>query len=142
MVGPLFLSVESRRLGTHDTKPHQQPSSASQASFDLDYSDLPILAKLPSALFNLEQLIEFYLAPIECEMALTESHQVLKILIGAPIRCSLRLSYQISPGIDLGVKFCCCFECRLLFLLLFDLGIRDEILYILIIISSIMNRWN
>jgi hypothetical protein len=62
----LFLSAKSRRLSTHDTKPDQQPSSAWQARFSLDYRDLPILAKLPSALFDLEQLIECYLALIKC----------------------------------------------------------------------------
>jgi hypothetical protein len=66
MVGPLFLSAESRRLDTHSTKPHQQPSSAWQVSFGLDYSDLPNLAKLPSALFDLEQLVECYLTLAEC----------------------------------------------------------------------------
>jgi hypothetical protein len=66
MVAPLFLSAESRRLGTHGIKPHQQPPSAWQASFGLDYVDLPNLMKLPSALFDLEQLIECYLALVEC----------------------------------------------------------------------------
>jgi hypothetical protein len=50
MVGPLFPSFESRRLGTHGTKPRQQPPSAWQASLGLDYSNLPFLAKLLSAL--------------------------------------------------------------------------------------------
>jgi hypothetical protein len=66
MVGPLFLSAESRRLGTHGTKPHQQLPSACQVSFGLDYSDLPNLVKLLSALFDLEQLIECYLTLVEC----------------------------------------------------------------------------
>jgi hypothetical protein len=35
-------------------------------SFSLDYSDLPILAMLLSALFDLKQLVECYLALIEC----------------------------------------------------------------------------
>jgi hypothetical protein len=65
MAAPLFLSTESRRFGTHGTKPHQQPPSAWQENFGLDYSDLPILATLPSALFNFEQLIECYLALVE-----------------------------------------------------------------------------
>jgi hypothetical protein len=30
----MFLSTESRRHGTHGTKPHQQSLSAWQASFD------------------------------------------------------------------------------------------------------------
>jgi hypothetical protein len=63
---PLFLSVESRRLGTHGTKPHQQPPSASQVSFGLDYPHLPDLAKLLSALFDLEQHVGCYLALVEC----------------------------------------------------------------------------
>jgi hypothetical protein len=66
MVGPLVLSTKSRRLGTYGTKPRQQPPSAWQASFSLDYSNLPVLAKLPSALFDLEQLVKCYLALIEC----------------------------------------------------------------------------
>jgi hypothetical protein len=66
MVGPLLLSVESRRLGTYGTKPRQQPPSVWQKSFSLDYPDLPVLAKLPSALFNMEQPVECYLALVEC----------------------------------------------------------------------------
>jgi hypothetical protein len=66
MVGPVFLSAESRRLGTHGTKPRQQPLSAWQASFGLDYADLPNSTKLPSALFDLEQVVECYLALVEC----------------------------------------------------------------------------
>jgi hypothetical protein len=63
---PLFLFVESRILVTHGTKPHQQPPSAWQAGFSLDYPDLLVLAKLPHALFDMEQLVECYLALIEC----------------------------------------------------------------------------
>jgi hypothetical protein len=66
MIGPLFLSTEFRRLGTHGTKPRQQLLSAWQVSFSLDYPNLPILAKLLSALFNLEQLVECYLTLVEC----------------------------------------------------------------------------
>jgi hypothetical protein len=69
-----------------------------------------------SALFDLEELVECYLALVECSMPLTESQQVLKTRIGAPNRCSPRLTYQISPRIDSGVKFCNCSKCRLLFL--------------------------
>jgi hypothetical protein len=43
---PLFLSVESTRRGTHGTKPHQQPPSAWQASFNPSQLDLPILGEV------------------------------------------------------------------------------------------------
>jgi hypothetical protein len=61
----MFLSTESRRYGAHGTKPHQLAPSAWQVSFNLDQPDLPILAKLPSALFDLEQLVECILALVE-----------------------------------------------------------------------------
>jgi hypothetical protein len=54
MVGPLFLSVGSRRRGTHGTKPRQQPPIAWQASFNPSQLDLPALVKLLSALSDLE----------------------------------------------------------------------------------------
>jgi hypothetical protein len=54
MVGPLLFSAESKRCGTHGTKPHQQPPSVWQASFNPNQPDLPALAKLPSALSDLE----------------------------------------------------------------------------------------
>jgi hypothetical protein len=51
---PLFLCVESRRHGTHVTKPHQQPLSAWQANFNPNQPDLSALVKLSSALSDLE----------------------------------------------------------------------------------------
>jgi hypothetical protein len=62
---PLFLSTESRRCSTHGTKPRQQPSSAWQGSFNPDQLDHPVLVKLPSALFDLEQLVECILTLVE-----------------------------------------------------------------------------
>jgi hypothetical protein len=54
MVAPLFLSAESRRCGTYGTKPIQQLLSPWQTSFNPDQSNLPVLMKLPSVLFDLE----------------------------------------------------------------------------------------
>jgi hypothetical protein len=54
MVGPLFLFAESKRRGTHGTKPHQQPSSAWQARFNPSQPNLSALAKLLSALSDWE----------------------------------------------------------------------------------------
>jgi hypothetical protein len=51
---PLFLSVESRRCGIYGTKPIQQLPSAWQASFNPDQSNLHVLMKLSSVLFDLE----------------------------------------------------------------------------------------
>jgi hypothetical protein len=62
---PLSLSTESRRRGTHGTKPCQQPSSAWQESFNPDQPNLTVLAKLSSVLFDLEQLVECILALVE-----------------------------------------------------------------------------
>jgi hypothetical protein len=64
-LAPLFLSIESRRCGTHGTKAHQQLPSPWQASFNPVQPDLPVLVKLPSALFDLEQLIKCSLALVE-----------------------------------------------------------------------------
>jgi hypothetical protein len=39
--GPPFLLSESNRLGTHGTKPRQQPPSAWQVNFGFEKSNLP-----------------------------------------------------------------------------------------------------
>jgi hypothetical protein len=57
MVGPLFLSSRSKRGGTHGTRPRQQPPSAWQAIFGPNQPGIPVLAKLSSALSDLEWLI-------------------------------------------------------------------------------------
>jgi hypothetical protein len=54
MVGPLFLSAESRRHGTYGTKPHQWPLSAWQKSFNPNQPDLPALVKWLSTLSDME----------------------------------------------------------------------------------------
>jgi hypothetical protein len=62
----------------------------------LENPNLPCLVELLSALFCLE-----YLA--ECLAMLVECYLVDLMRIGAPIRCSPQLPYQISQRIDLGV---------------------------------------
>jgi hypothetical protein len=69
--------------------------------------NLPVLVKLPSALFDIRLTRRVLLGPGQ---VLNNSDRVssifLKTRIGAPIRCSLRLPYQISPRIDSSVKPC------------------------------------
>jgi hypothetical protein len=63
---PLFLSVESRRCGTHGTKPHQQSLSAWQASFNPSQSDLPTFGEVAECSGRLRITCECYLALVEC----------------------------------------------------------------------------
>jgi hypothetical protein len=69
--------------------------------------DLPVLEKLPSALSNLRSTC--HVLPGSSRV-LNDSGRVsssfLKMWIGAPIRSSPRLPYQISPRIDSVVKPC------------------------------------
>jgi hypothetical protein len=69
------------------------------------YPDLPVLVKLLSALHDLRLI---YRVLPSSGQVLNDSDRVssivLKTSIGAPIRCSPRLPYQISSRIDLGVK--------------------------------------
>jgi hypothetical protein len=51
---PPCSSLSSPGHSTHGTKPRQQPLSAWQVSYNPDQPDLPVLAMLPSALFDLE----------------------------------------------------------------------------------------
>jgi hypothetical protein len=53
LVGPLFLSAESKRHRTHGTRPHQQPPSAWQVGFNPSQSDLPACGEVASAPFDL-----------------------------------------------------------------------------------------
>jgi hypothetical protein len=63
---PLFLSAESKRCGTHGTKPHQWPLSAWQASFNPSQSDLPALGKVDECSIRPGITCENYLALVEC----------------------------------------------------------------------------
>jgi hypothetical protein len=67
MSGPTLGRVtQSKRCGTHGTKSRQQLLSAWQESFSLGPLDLLVLVKLPSAMPDLEELVECYLTLVEC----------------------------------------------------------------------------
>jgi hypothetical protein len=66
MVGPMFLSAESRRRDTHGTKPHQQLLSAWQAIFNPSQPDLLARGEVAECSVRLGITCEFYLALVEC----------------------------------------------------------------------------
>jgi hypothetical protein len=78
-----------------------------------DELDLPVLAKLRSALPSLKL---FHWVLLGSGQVLNDSDWIpsspLKTRIGA-LRCSPRLPYQIPPRIYSGVKLCMYFKCRL-----------------------------
>jgi hypothetical protein len=63
---PPCSSAESRRRGIHGTKPHQQPSSAWQASFNTSQSDLPALGEVVECSIRLGITCECYMDLLEC----------------------------------------------------------------------------
>jgi hypothetical protein len=87
---------------TRGTKYHQQPPSD---LYPIEL-DLPISAMLLSALLDLRPTHQ---VPADSGRVLNDSDRVssglLKMQIGAPIRCCPRLPYQISSRIDSGVKY-------------------------------------
>jgi hypothetical protein len=89
MVGPLFLSPESSRCGTHSTRSRQQPPSAWQASFNPSQPVLPVCGEVAECCVRLGIACECYLALVEC---LNDSDRVppdfLKARIGALNRCT------------------------------------------------------
>jgi hypothetical protein len=66
MIGPLFLTVESRRRGTYGIKLCQQPPSAWQASFNPSQPVLPVLGEVAECSIQLRITCECYLALVEC----------------------------------------------------------------------------
>jgi hypothetical protein len=99
MEGPLFLSTNSKRCGTLGTKLRQQPPSAWQASLVF-----LSLAKLSSALSNLDWFVWVLPGSDRVLTPLTKSLKHVKMRLGAPNRCSPWLPNQIPLWIDSGVK--------------------------------------